>query len=71
MTTKVIAITLAFTFLGGTLAVAQGSKPQATNSANTRAINLDRCPYYPSPVFCRDVSRAHQQEQWGHEADGH
>ena len=52
MTTKVIVITLAFTVLGGTLALAQSSKPQATNSANVHAMNFDRCPYYPSPVLC-------------------
>jgi hypothetical protein len=69
MTTKVI-ITLAFTVLGGALALAQGSKPQATNSTNVHAMNLDRCPYYPSPVFCRDASRAHEQDQLGHDADG-
>jgi hypothetical protein len=53
MTTKYIAATLAFAVLGATLALAQGSKPLATNSANVQARNLDRCPYYPSPVFCR------------------
>lgn len=70
MTTKIIVITLAFTVLGETLALAQGSKPQATNRANTHAMNLDRCPYYPSPVFCRDASRVHEQDEWGHDADG-
>ncbi len=69
MTTKVIVITLAFTILGGTLALAQSSKAHATNSANVHAMNLDRCPYYPSPVFCR--SRAGEQDQLGHDADGH
>jgi hypothetical protein len=70
MITKVIAVTLAFTVLGGALALAQGSKPQATNSANVHAKNLDRCPYYPSPVFCRSDSRSREQEEIGHNADG-
>jgi hypothetical protein len=69
MSTKVIVTTLAFAIIGGTLAPAQDSKPQATNSANAHVMNLDRCPYYPSPVFCRDASRAHEQDQWGHNAD--
>jgi hypothetical protein len=56
MTTNAIAMTLAFTVLGGTLAPAQSSKSQTTNSANVHAKNLDRCPYYPSPVFCHSVS---------------
>jgi hypothetical protein len=70
MTTRVIAITLVFIVLGGTLALAQGSKPQATNSANVHAKNLDRCPYYPSPVFCRSDSRSREQDEIGHNADG-
>jgi hypothetical protein len=65
MTTKVIIVTLAFTVLGGTLALAQGSKPQATNGANVHAMNLDRCPYYPSPVFCRDAPQAREQGPMG------
>jgi hypothetical protein len=71
MTTKVIAITLAFTVLGGALALAQGSKQQATNSANVHAKSLDRCPYYPSPVFCRSDSRSREQDEISHNADGH
>jgi hypothetical protein len=70
MTTKVIAITLAFTVVGATLALAQASKPQATNSANIHQMNLDRCPYYPSPVFCRSDSRSREQDEIGHNADG-
>ena len=58
MTTKVIAVTLAFTVLSGTLTLASGSKPQAMNSANVHAMNLDRCPFYPSPVFCRSERRS-------------
>jgi hypothetical protein len=68
MTTKAIAITVAFTVLGGTLALAQGTKPQGTNSATVHG--LDRCPYYPSPVFCRSDSRSREQDEIGHNADG-
>jgi hypothetical protein len=70
MTTKHIATTLAFAILGGALALAQGSPPQATNSANVHATNLDRCPYYPSPVFCRGDSRSREQDEISHTADG-
>ena len=60
MSTKVIIIALAFTVLGGMLAMAQSSKPQTAHSAHVHAMNLDRCPYYPSPVFCR--SRAGERD---------
>jgi hypothetical protein len=70
MTTKNIVIALAFTVVGATLALAQGSTPQATNSANVHATNLDRCPYYPSPVFCRSDSQSRGQDEIGHNADG-
>jgi hypothetical protein len=55
---EALAIILAFAVLGGTIALAQGSKPQATSSANVHTKNLDRCPYYPSPVFCRRTAIA-------------
>jgi hypothetical protein len=64
-----LALILAFTVLGGTLALAQGSKPQATNGAAAYAKNLDRCPYYPSPIFCRSDSRSREQDEIGHNAD--
>jgi hypothetical protein len=67
---EAFAIILAFTVLGGTLALAQGSKPQATSSANVHAKNLDRCPYYPSPVFCRSEPRSREQDEVAHNADG-
>jgi hypothetical protein len=58
MNTKVISIALAFTMVGGVLALADGSKPQSANSAKVFAIKVDRRPYYPSPVACRGGSRA-------------
>ena len=64
MKTNVLGITLAVTITGGLLAltasaVADGSKLQSANSSNVYAMKMDRCPYYPSPVLCRDGSRAH------------
>jgi len=53
MTTEVIIIALAFTVLAGMLAMGQSSKPQTTRSTIVHAVHFDRCPYYPSPVFCR------------------
>jgi hypothetical protein len=59
-----ITLALAVTITGGLLAltasaVADGSKLQSANSSNVYAMKMDRCPYYPSPVVCRDGSRAH------------
>jgi hypothetical protein len=68
MTMKVIAVTLAVAVVGGTIALAQSLKPRATNGANVHAMNLDRCPHYPSPVFCR--SQAHERDQMGRDAKG-
>jgi hypothetical protein len=67
---EALAIILAFTVLGGTLALAQSSKEQTTNSANVHAKNLDRCPYYPSPVFCHSISRSREQNEIGDNGDG-
>jgi hypothetical protein len=69
MTTRVIFLALAFSVLAGILAIAQGSKPQTTSSALVHVKHFDRCPYYPSPVFCR--SRAGEQDQLGRDADGY
>jgi hypothetical protein len=59
MKTNVLGITLAVTITGGLLAltanaVADGSKLQSANSSNVYAMRMDRCPYYPSPVVCRE-----------------
>ena len=61
MNTKIIGITLALTvtITGGVLAVAagglaEGSKLQSPNSSNVYEMRMDRCPYYPSPVFCHN-----------------
>jgi hypothetical protein len=67
---EVLAIIFGFTVLGGAFALAQGSKPQATDSANVHAKNLDRCPYYPSPVFCRSEPRLREQDEIAHNGDG-
>jgi hypothetical protein len=59
MTPKVILCTLGFAIMAGMLALADGSKSQSANSANVYQMKMDRCPYYPSPVVCRDGSGAH------------
>jgi hypothetical protein len=64
MKTNVLGITFALAVTGGLLAltasaVADGSKLQSANRSNVYAMKMDRCPYYPSPVVCRDGSRAH------------
>jgi hypothetical protein len=69
MTTKVIFVALAFTVVAGILAIAQSSKPQTTSSALVQVKHFDRCPYYPSPVFCR--SQAGEQGRFDRDADGH
>jgi hypothetical protein len=54
--TKVIGIALAFAIIGGVVIVAEGPGLQSANSANAYSMNLDRCPYYPSPVACHSGS---------------
>jgi hypothetical protein len=61
MNAKVIAAALAVTITSGMLsmaagAVTEGSKVQLANQ-------LDRCPYYPSPVLCHNDLRAHVTTQ--------
>ena len=56
---KVIGIALAFAIIGGVVIVAEGPELQFTKSANAYSMNLDRCPYYPSPVACRSGSTGH------------
>jgi hypothetical protein len=53
---KIIGIALAFTIIGGVVIVAEGPELQSANSANAYSMNLDRCPYYPSPVACHSHS---------------
>jgi hypothetical protein len=53
---KVIGIALAFTIIGGMVLVAEGPELQSANGAHAYSINLDRCPYYPSPVACHSRS---------------
>jgi hypothetical protein len=59
MKTNVLGITLAVTLTGGLLAltastVTDDSKLQSANSSNVYAMRMDRCPYYPSPIVCRE-----------------
>jgi hypothetical protein len=53
---KVIGIALAFAIIGGVVVVAEGPELQSANRANAYSMNLDRCPYYPSPVVCHSRS---------------
>jgi hypothetical protein len=53
---KVIGIALAITIMGGVVVLAEGPEPQSANRANAYSMNLDRCPYYPSPVACHSRS---------------
>jgi hypothetical protein len=39
-------------------ATARGAKLQS-EGANQQVMRMDACPYYPSPVFCRDASTAY------------
>jgi hypothetical protein len=62
MNTKAHIFALAFTIASGfvvgaitSTAIAEGFKPQLASHSNTYAMRMDRCPYYPSPVFCRGV----------------
>jgi hypothetical protein len=62
MDKKVIGIALALTFAGclamATGATARGSKLQSAGT-NPHTLRTDGCPYYPSPVACRDASTDH------------
>ncbi len=53
---KVIGIALAFTIIGGVVILAEGPGLQFANGADAYSMNLDRCPYYPSPVVCHSRS---------------
>ena len=63
MCKNVMGIALALTIVGGlaitTGATAASSKPQSVDANQQHAMRMDACPYYPSPVFCRDGSTAH------------
>ena len=59
MNTKIFSIALAATILVGGLAAAEPSKTNAVNSTDIYAMRMDRCPYYPSPVVCHDMLKAH------------
>lgn len=62
MSKNVIGIAAALAAIGclaiATGATAHGSKLQS-KAANQHSMRMDACPYYPSPVFCRDASTAH------------
>jgi hypothetical protein len=59
MIPKVALFALGFTIMTGMLALADGSKSQSANGPKGHQMKMDRCPYYPSPVVCRDGLGAH------------
>src|SRR5262249_10902247 len=62
MRKNVIGVALALGIVGYlTIAtgVTAGSSKLQSAGANTHAVRMDGCPYYPSPVFCRGASTTH------------
>ena len=53
MNKNILSITLAVAVIGAVLAPAESPARQIVNAVNANAMNLDRCPYYPSPAICR------------------
>lgn len=54
MSKDYLSIGLAFVIAGGALAL-----PAANRGGEMSAMNLDRCPYYPSPVRCQAGTTVH------------
>jgi hypothetical protein len=53
MNKNILSVALAVTVFGALLLPAESSARQIVNRVNADAMNLDRCPYYPSPTVCR------------------
>jgi hypothetical protein len=56
MKASILAIALGFSALGIPVAACIVENANPANQANATAINMDRCPYYPSPVVCGQLS---------------
>ena len=56
MKAGIFAIALGFSALGVPVAACVAGNPSPANQANVTATNMDRCPYYPSPVVCSQLS---------------
>jgi hypothetical protein len=58
MKNSVIGVALVLAIVGGAAvansATAERSKLPSPGSASVHAKRMDACPYYPSPVVCRD-----------------
>lgn len=60
MSKDYLSIGLAFVIAGGALALpAASGLPAANRGGEMSAMNLDRCPYYPSPVRCQAGTTVH------------
>ena len=70
MKASILAIALGFSALGIPVAACIVENTNPANQANVTATNMDRCPYYPSPVVCGQLSSpvaAKAEEQMGGE----
>ena len=56
MKASILAIALGFSALGIPVAACIAENANPANQANATAMNMDRCPYYPSPVVCGQLS---------------
>ena len=56
MKAGIFAIALGFSALGIPVAACIVENTNPANRANVTATNMDRCPYYPSPVVCGQLS---------------
>jgi hypothetical protein len=56
MKAGIFAIALGFSALGIPVAACVAGNTSPANEANVTATNMDRCPYYPSPVACGQLS---------------
>ena len=56
MKAGIFAIALGFSALGIPVAACIVENTNPAKQANVTATNMDRCPYYPSPVVCGQLS---------------
>ena len=65
---SIIAVALAFSSLGIPVAACIVDNAKPANQANAAA--MDRCPYYPSPVVCFQLSSTVAAKAQEHMAGG-
>jgi hypothetical protein len=68
MKASIFAIALGFSALGIPVAACIVENTNPANQANVTATNMDRCPYYPSPVVCGQRSGPVAAKAVGHTA---